>query len=742
MRTAADEAIAEFTLAVLEEGDTANKAIMSHKRFDSLVQKLLDTVRALYGFDVIYIMKQQTSKYDFCFAYESLSDPKYSNGGIVMHLSPEGLEEVLHMYDEEPICGYNVGDMATVANDVSDCILHYGFARKECGIYDGSIGFQMFSPHEWTEDEKEVLKKLGRLFKMIFSVPIAEGVQNQLVADLEKEMKAYRNTLANGSLYMFKFDVTEGLIRERVITTKGVDVLAKLGFLLPADYDDVNKKLLSSSLISLVGEETKPYYTCKGLIDCWNSGQNTPTTEYYYAKDDTYTRETAYLRKDEAAGHIIALIIATDVTEERKKEKQQRQILQEAYNAANLASDAKTRFLSQMSHDIRTPLNGIVGMAEIAKANASNKHKVIDCLNKILTASNHLLGIIGDVLDIRQIESGKVRLNNEEFSIAAMVQSIRSIILPQAEERKHKFIVRQIGIKHDKVIGDCKRLEQALINFLGNAIKYTQNGGRIRFEVRERAAEAAMDAADKCSSFEFVVSDNGFGMKEEFVNRMFEPFSRADDERIIGIQGTGLGMAIARNTIQMMGGKILVESKLGKGTTFTICVCFDTIDTGTAGNAGDASQDAKVSPPLQSGIDAYIDKFKGKRALVVEDNKLGSEIAGEIISMMGFETDYAFDGREAVYKVARSDEGFYDVILMDVRMPVMNGLDATQAIRALKRQDAKKIVIIAMTANAFAEDAAACINAGMNSALSKPIDVNALGSALEAKLSIDIRGII
>lgn len=792
MQTIADKAITDFMLALLEEGDTASHAIMSHAHFDNLVQTLLDNVRSLLNLDVVYIMKQLDDKYEFAFIYESCADPKYSNGGITMHLSPEGLDEVLHMYDKDSICGYNVSDMHKVANDVSDCIMHYGFARPQCGRYDGSIGFQMFTPHTWQDNEREVLLKLGRLFKMIFSVPIAEGVQNQLLNDLETEKRQYHNALSEGAQYTYRFDVTDGLIRERVITMQGYDIISSLGFMLPAGYDEVSAAFLARPSIHLTDEHTRPYYSCAGLLDYFKHGVNTPGAEYYDSDVNMYIRETAYLQKDETTRHVNALIVANDITAERQEEKRRRDMLEDAFKAANSANEAKTRFLEQMSHDIRTPMNGIIGMTEIAKANLGNETKVKDCLSKISRASEHLLSIVGEVLDISKIESGRVNLNLAEFSISDMLESISSIILPQAKARGHKFTIKN-GIKHDRVVGDRARLERALINFLGNAIKYTDDGGQIRLEADEQTQRMPHHSDGTpvitgeiippvSPSYKFIIADNGFGMSEEFVKHVFEPFARADEVLEKGIQGTGLGMSIANNTIQMMNGSIKVHSKLGRGTTFTVKVCLPIANCGDDGECGSpcnekcggcnhpcrrrllrgcanqtfdapkADSHAEVSAlsnesnvanekkeKIQSGakiingapvIDAYRGEFAGKRILVVEDNELNREIAMEILAMMGIDSECAENGKEAVDMAERANAGYYDAILMDVRMPVMNGLEAARAIRKID----SKLPIIAMTAGAFSEDVDACMEAGMNMALSKPINISALGKALETSI--------
>ncbi len=541
------------------------------------------------------------------------------------------------------------------------------------------------------------------------------------------------------------------------------------------------------------------------------------------------------------------LFIAQDVTEEKRTELASRKALIDAYESANRANQAKTDFLSNMSHDIRTPMNAIVGMTAIAGANIDNKDRVADCLSKITQASRHLLGLINEVLDMARIESGRISLNEEEFNLSDLVDNLVGLSRPGLEMHKHQLRVHIARISHEKVIGDSLRIQQLVTNIMGNAIKYTPDGGQITFDIREIPSESA-----GVGRYEFIIEDNGVGMSEDFQKVIFQPFTRADDKRTTNVQGTGLGMAIALNIAQMMNGGIKVESKLDRGSKFTITIslklqpdevpqltgqvnlpvlvvdddplcCESTVeilnDIGidsewvTSGEAAIektlAMRDSQrnyyaiiidwhmpgmdgiettrrirriVGPDVTiiilsgydfssieaearaAGVDDFIMKplfrsrlvhalqrnngeqsleikkesiedledldLTGKRILVVEDNALNREIAEELLTMTGAAVETAVNGKEGLERFAENDRGYYDLIFMDIQMPIMNGYESAAAIRSLPRSDAKTIPILAMTANAFAEDVALSKNAGMNEHIAKPLDMEKLADAL------------
>lgn len=414
------------------------------------------------------------------------------------------------------------------------------------------------------------------------------------------------------------------------------------------------------------------------------------------------------------------MLIVQNTTQEKLAEIRARKALKEAYLAANKANEAKTAFLSNMSHDIRTPMNAIVGMTAIAGANIDDKEKVLDCLEKITQSSHHLLSLINEVLDMSRIESGKISLTEERFNLKALADNIVNMANTGMEAHHHKFAVNLQNLQHADVYGDSLRIQQLLTNILTNAIKYTPAHGRISFSIME----LPIDEKD-LGCYQFIVKDNGVGMSEDFQKIMFEPFTRANDTTTNKIFGTGLGMSIAKNIVNLMNGDIKVESAPGKGSTFTITLFLKIL------NKAEQKAQEKLAQPAKSLAEIKSCNYTGKRILLVEDNKLNREIASEIISMTGAQVVTAVNGKDAVEIYLAKKPGFFDLIFMDVQMPLMNGYEATAAIRASAKSDALTIPIIAMTANAFTEDVLLAKNAGMNEHMAKPLDINKLTATLQ-----------
>ena len=541
------------------------------------------------------------------------------------------------------------------------------------------------------------------------------------------------------------------------------------------------------------------------------------------------------------------LLASMDVSQEKKAKIESHKALKEAYQTAENASRAKTDFLSNMSHDIRTPMNAIIGLTAIAGANIENQDKVIECLGKITKSSRHLLGLINEVLDMARIESGKMSLAEEDFNLSELVDNLVTLTKPGIDEHRHNFEVHIEHIEHEAVCGDSLRIQQVFVNLMSNAVKYTPDGGNIIFSIKEKP-----NGFSELGCYEFSIEDNGIGMTPEYQKIMFEPFSRADDHRTTKVQGTGLGMAIARNIINLMNGNITVDSTLNKGTKITVTIylklqesrkeqekelinlpvlvvdddktcCESTVatlkDIGIEGewvltgkeavercyarhemnsdyfavildwkmpemdgietarkirervgkevtiiiltsfefsdieeDARAAGVDAFIAKPLfRSRLTAalrqftsekkeknardYLEEFSkvdytGKKILIVEDNELNREIAVEILAMTGAEIDVAENGKIAVEKVMNAPENEYDLAFMDIQMPIMNGYEATAAIRSLPGARGK-VPIIAMTANAFAEDVQLAKNTGMNEHIAKPLDMNKLNDVLK-----------
>ena len=418
-------------------------------------------------------------------------------------------------------------------------------------------------------------------------------------------------------------------------------------------------------------------------------------------------------------GGFAAVVGTRNVDDLIKKERQQEMALQAACEAAEAANRAKTNFLSNMSHDIRTPMNGIIGMTAIAAAHIDDGDRVRDSLQKITLASKHLLRLINEVLDMSKIESGKAQLVEEVFNLPDLIDSLITMTSPQVEAH-HRLCVDFTGIRHEAVIGDSLRLQKVFTNLMGNAVKFTPDGGEIRLTVTEKACNQ-----NKMGCYEFVFEDNGIGISQEFLDKVFEPFSRDTGGQAGNIQGTGLGMSISRNIVRMMGGDIKVESRLGEGSKFTVTLYLKLQD------AAEALPEART--PGQAAPTATLEQLdcSGHRALLVEDNALNAEIAGEFLRMTGMTVEQAWDGTEAVDKLAACPDGYYDIVFMDIQMPRMNGYDATRAIRTMGRAYCSQVPIVAMTANAFSEDVQAAKNAGMNEHIAKPLELDVLEKCLK-----------
>ncbi len=538
------------------------------------------------------------------------------------------------------------------------------------------------------------------------------------------------------------------------------------------------------------------------------------------------------------------LVTIQDVTEQKAAELASRQALEDAFQAAEHASQAKSDFLNSMSHDIRTPMNSIMGLTAIASMHADDPERVSECLANISSASHHLLGLINEVLDMAKIESGSIGLTDEEFELSDSIEKLLAIVNPQIVAKNLDLRVDVVDIKHEHVIGDLTRLQQVFVNIMGNAIKFTPEGGSIYMRISELPSRV-----HDSGCYEFVFSDTGCGMSKEFMETIFEPFTRANDSRTTGIEGTGLGMAIVKSVVSLMNGTVDVDSELGKGTTFTVTVHLKLRDGATvdlsdlkgirvlvvddddvacegactlledigmranyemSGPAGvqavidaDASDDpfkavildwrmpgmsglevakeirerVKQAPPIiilsgydwsmieqearEIGIDAFISKplfrsrliqvmkellsgevaeqadpkamleecaFDGYRVLLTEDNIMATAIGQEIIGLTGAEVEHAENGQVAVDMLLEHEPGYYDFVFMDIQMPVMNGYEATTAIRAasIDRPDLAQIPIIALSADAFAEDVKHAHSVGMNDHMAKPMEIESL----------------
>lgn len=608
-------------------------------------------------------------------------------------------------------------------------------------------------------------------------------------------------------------------------------------------------KGLESYAMEQVSEDSRDNFMEKlSLAYMRKDGQDYSLTYEKITDDGSMYLQARVAFVQESQGNFVVVVGTRNVDDLIKKERQQEMALKEAFDMAEAANRAKTDFLSNMSHDIRTPMNGIIGMTAIAAAHIDDKDRVQDCLQKITQASKHLLSLINEVLDMSKIESGKVQLMEEEFNLSDLVENLISMTSSQIEEHHHEFSVNISGVIHEAVIGDSLRIQKVFTNLMGNAVKFTPDGGKISLTISERPCTQS-----KVGCYEFVFEDNGIGIQEEFLEQIFEPFARAEDSKVYNIQGTGLGMPISRNIVRMMGGDIKVESKHGEGSKFIVTMylklqdmvevqydkfvdldvlvvdddsmsmescCSILNDLGMRAEgvtSGSAAVEKVVAHHMQeqdyfaciidwkmpdmdgiattrairktvgdevpiiiisaydwsdieqearaAGANAFISKplfrsrlektfntlvgeekqhelygpfrelekidLTGRRALLAEDNELNAEIAVEILQMTGLHIDRVVDGMEAVDRITACEDGYYDIIFMDIQMPRMNGYDAVRAIRAMDRNYCKQIPIVAMTANAFAEDVLAAKTVGMNEHIAKPFEIKTLAKTLK-----------
>lgn len=583
---------------------------------------------------------------------------------------------------------------------------------------------------------------------------------------------------------------------------------------------------------------------------CEHMDGNTPYLQYEYriqSENQSWENMSIICLQRRAGAPRMVLLAIQDVTAHKENELRSWTALKAALEAADAANRAKSEFLSRMSHDIRTPMNAIMGMTAVAVMHVDDKERLMDCLNKITLSSRHLLALINDVLDMSKIESGRVTLSEEEFNMPKTVESLLAIMHPQIQAKNQKLKVNVSNIAHEEVIGDPLRLQQVFVNIMGNAVKFTPEGGSISFSISEKPSHIQGSGC-----YEFVFEDTGIGMKKEFIKKIFEPFARGENASSQNIEGTGLGMPIAKNIVRMMNGDIQIESKLGVGSKFIVTVylklqnvetesveylkelrvlvaddeqdacenaceilssigmCAEGVFSGDEAiqrleDAHENAEDFAVvildwkmpgkcgvettkeirrklgnDVPIiilsaydwsaieqgarEAGVNAFIAKplfksrliyvlksvlgyqeeekgsdideleqsdYSGKRVLVVEDNDLNIEIAEELLTFTGIEVEKARDGQQAVDIVLDRPENYYDLILMDIQMPIKNGYEAAREIRGADREDLKTIPIVAMSADAFSDDIQRAIAAGMNDHVAKPIELPKLLAALE-----------
>ena len=704
-------------------------------------------------------------------------------------------------------------------------------------------------------------RKEGRASKILYvrqdntQLRLQEIRAKKEKAVMDRKERQYRIAIMSTAFSAFEFNLTQDRIEQdvtRTIDGNTVSLLEKIGLSAPCPaslcFEKWRDFILEESL-----EEYNDATNLENLKRRFKQGEAEVTVDYWgwTSKDQQMcVRQSFIMTRDERTNDIMVMVLSRDITAQVQKQREQTQALQDALMQAQHANNAKTTFLSNMSHDIRTPMNAIIGFTTLAVSHIDNKSQVEDCLQKVLSSSNHLLSLINDILDMSRIESGKVQVMEQECNISELTHNLVNIIQPQVKAKQLELFIDTLNVNNEDVMADPLKLSQVFVNLLSNAVKYTPAGGTVSFRIQQQTTFHR-----GYGDYVFIVKDNGIGMTEEFIEHIFEPFEREASTTKTGIQGTGLGMAITKNIVDMMGGNISVQSEKGKGSEFRVELSLklqdveknaaqikeleglrtlvvdddcDSCESVTrmlkqiglraewtvsgkeavhrakrAHDEGDSyhtyiidwqmpemsglevtrkirsavGQEAPIiiltaydwteieEDAMSAGVTAFCAKplfmsdlksalltanhliekekevswtvadFGGKHILLVEDNELNREIAEAILEETGFIVESAPDGTDAVEMFGKSEEGYYDAILMDVQMPVMDGYEATRTIRALSRKDAKTIPIIAMTANAMEEDKETALKNGMNAHISKPLDVELFLSVLGRYLS-------
>lgn len=575
------------------------------------------------------------------------------------------------------------------------------------------------------QDEEENLHHFLLAFENIHCDYDVADAKRQLMLFYEQlkqsilENGNYVDALLETATTVYSVNITEDRIEQNFIRKEQSHQisLSELGLELPCSYNEYCRRR-SEQITRETLESYRIIDTVSKLLKRFAAGEKQITVEYqeknidgtirWVQKTILMSESIVYDRDSDSEKKVIyGMVLLKNTTDLHQREQLEMDRLKAAYEEAETANKAKTAFLSRMSHDIRTPINGIMGMLQIISKNRDDHEKVDDCLEKIQISAEHLLALINDVLDMSKLEAGKVELDHIPFNLTDVLKVAYALNDAQISLGGITFISHPYELQHTELIGSPLHLRQILLNLFNNAMKYNRPSGTIDTYTRELSFD------DQKTVIEFKIVDTGIGMSEEFVKKeLFKPFTQEKtDEARTEYKGTGLGMAIVKELVEKMGGTIQVESELGKGSTFTVVIPFELDQT--------PEQDILLEEPGQVTTDAV----KGARILLVEDNELNMEIAEFMLKDSGAVVLKAWNGKEAIEIFEKSEPGEINMIMMDIMMPIMGGLEATRKIRTLNRPDAATIPIVAMTANAFSDDIRRSREAGMNEHLSKPLEM-------------------
>ena len=562
--------------------------------------------------------------------------------------------------------------------NIEDGVVHYyQYDFRRVGNTDNVVvGFQLID--KIVEEQKENQKR------------------EQEHAEVVNSLSTIYSTIFRADIITHEYEILTSVpLMRKIATNKG-------------NFDDVKDIIIESFIEPEFRKQMHEFLNINTLANRLEK-VNTITMDYKAPTGKWIQARFIAKRRDEHGKAVEALYVARNITEEKTRDLKQQEFLREALSAAEQANKAKTTFLNNMSHDIRTPMNAIIGFTNLAQKNMDNSALVKDYLNKISTSSNHLLSLINNILDMSRIESGNVKLDEKSVHISSLLEDLRAMVQSLITSKNLNLYINTQDVVHEDVLTDKLRLNQMLLNIVGNAIKFTEPSGEIDICLIEKPC-----SMKDYATYEFTVKDNGIGMSKEFVGHIFDTFSREYSSTVSGIQGTGLGMAITKNIVDMMGGNIQVESEEGKGSLFTVTLNL-----------------RLASEVVQEKDKKTKHDYKGKHILLVEDNALNREIASSILEETGLTIDSVEDGDIAVERIKEKPSDTYDLILMDVQMPRMDGYTATREIRNLDDKQKANIPIVAVTANAFEEDKKKAIESGMNGHISKPINIEEIAQVLD-----------
>lgn len=551
---------------------------------------------------------------------------------------------------------------------------------------------------------------------------VLEKESRSVNADLQWHIDI-QNILTKNAIYTYEFDVTTGIIPEDIVDKNGINYTKELGMKSPCRFDEIIPLSKADSFASSIeGLNSLSDLTTELMLEAYNSGITAIELECRYTTTGAYHRVTYMMSEDPLSGHIKALVTAHDVTILKQKEKleiaekeRRSRELEAALEASDKAGKAKTAFLFNMSHDIRTPMNAIMGYTDLLDENIDNHDVAKDYVNKIKKASEFLLSIINNVLEMARIDYGKVALEEKPADINSLIELLSSVMSEDFKKKNIDFKII-VNVEHYYVYADNTKIREILLNLLSNALKYTNEGGHVTITITELAPKH-----NKMGCYQVVIEDDGIGISKEFIPTIFEEFSRERNSTESRIQGTGLGMSIVKKLLDLMGASIEIESDLGKGTRITTMGEFRLVENPISENV--KNQEEKIE-----------NKYAGNRILLAEDNDMNAEIATVRLETEGFLVEHAKDGEIAFKMMQDNPAGYYDFILMDIQMPNMNGYEATKAIRQLDDEGKKNIKIFAVTANAFDEDRQNALDAGMNGHIAKPMKLEELMKMLDTSL--------